>query len=357
MKVSVLADNGTAALAVAHVLFEKYPEIDRKQFTYANCPLTYSVLSNFEFPRDLALSSLPITAPVKSKPFVFEETAQGRTRTIVRANAWQNCRNLELNERNGSGGVGFMLDFERALSPEDLAEEISTSDKVFLAYPKGSAGAHVARILRNWVSSHGVFPDYIFIEYDDILKFDEFVKSVGSPVTDPNLEEASVPSLIDQYFKYNYRLNSIPVMRATSMKALGRDVANALSSDMLQILYRLREMSGASYSEFSQALYRWRGTAETGSTVSIGWGQGKEKDDPSIDFLEAQGLAMVAPDRRVEITDDGLALLAAIHPDCCDADQAIRLSKWKMLDEAVARKKIDQYVKTFFGKQLRFMLK
>lgn len=352
MKITVLADNGVAATAVAYHLLLKNPEIDPRKLATASCPLGFSATSpsRFEFPRDLGLSSLPRTEPVKTKPFGFDSKIRNRTRR----HAYLGVNSITV-EPPGSGKTSFATDFGPSMTDAELVDHIRSSDEVYLVYAQGPHGAHLARTLRNWVSDADANPEYIFAPYGDPLMHENFRIALDNATTEADLETESVPSLIKQYFEYNYLLNSIPIMSATSNAALGRDVGNALSRDFLQILFHLREHSGIDLPFFVKSITSWKGTGRYEGTVSFGWGDGPNPEDPTVSHLKEQGLADITPDNKVVITDDGRKLLDAIHADCCDIDQKHRLKEWMKLGEATARVKIDQYVNTFFGKQLRHL--
>lgn len=351
MKITILSDVNVAATAVAYFLLQKNPDIDRSSLATASCPLAFSTNTGFEFPRNLGFSSLPRTEPVKTKPFSFDSTIGGRTRR----DAQIDLQHIAEETITGSGSKFFSSAFRRLLPDTDLVEQIRTSQQVFLVYSQDPHGAHKARILRDWVSQHGINPEYTYVEYGDPIDHHNFQTALENPLSQPDLEAKSTPSLIEQYFEFNYLLNSLPIMTATSMKALGRNVGNALSHDLLQILFHLHGHSGIDLRFFVRSLVNWRGTGRHEGTVQFGWGDGSTTDDPSVSLLEKEGLADIRDDKRIVITDDGLKLLGAIHPDCRDVDQKHRLRKWMTLSEAAARGKIDQYIKTFFGKQLRHL--
>lgn len=54
-----------------------------------------------------------------------------------------------------------------------------------------------------------------------------------------------------------------------------------------------------------------------------------------------------------QISERGLALIDRLHPDCEDPDLPFRLDAWAAAGYA-SMPAIDRYVRTFFGKQLRF---
>jgi len=312
--------------------------------------LTFSTNSAFEFPRNLGLSSLPRTEPVRTKPFGFDMTI----RTRKRRSAYLGVNDIS-EETTDDGKKYFSTALMGTVSDAELAEAVRMSDRVYLVFSRRPRGAHKARILRNWVSAHEVDPTYTYVEYGDPIEHDNFRIALENPVNGIDLEAKSVPSLIEQYFEYNYLLNSLPIMSATSNSAIGRDVAGALSREMLQILFHLRDHSGIEFPFFVKSIVNWKGTGRHEGTVRLGWGDGSTADDPSVELLVKQGLAEITQDNKVVITEDGRRLLEAIHPDCRDIDQNHRLKEWMTLGEAAARGKIDQYVKTFFGKQLRHL--
>ena len=50
----------------------------------------------------------------------------------------------------------------------------------------------------------------------------------------------------------------------------------------------------------------------------------------------------------------GRAFLEKLHPDCEDPDLPFRLSEWQH-DPATGHAKAQRYLRTWFGKQKRFM--
>ena len=70
--------------------------------------------------------------------------------------------------------------------------------------------------------------------------------------------------------------------------------------------------------------------------------------------LTELGLTNQSEKGMLSITPLGTAFVAALHPDCRDFDLPFRLDAWMSMGVEVAEPAIERYLKTFFGKQLRF---
>jgi hypothetical protein len=78
---------------------------------------------------------------------------------------------------------------------------------------------------------------------------------------------------------------------------------------------------------------------------------------PILDNLLGAGLLArteVDGKHAVQVSARGQELLNRLHPDCEDPDLPFRLHAWCEAG-AASKPAIDRYIKTFFGKQKRFM--
>jgi hypothetical protein len=58
---------------------------------------------------------------------------------------------------------------------------------------------------------------------------------------------------------------------------------------------------------------------------------------------------------RYTLSEEGEAFLDVLHPDCEDPDQPFRTAAWTCLPVDEAEAAIGRYIRTFFGKQRRFI--
>ena len=104
-------------------------------------------------------------------------------------------------------------------------------------------------------------------------------------------------------------------------------------------------------------MQEWAGTGRYRHEAGFGpWGLGGPASRLQImKDLGRAGLADTANPRRIAVTDLGLRFLDMLHPDSEDRDLPFRLHAWTFLPEDVAGPKVDRYLRTFFGKQIRHL--
>lgn len=351
MKTVVLADYSRAAVCVVQSLLLNRPDIDPTWLTSTAVPLASDGKDLFKMPKDLGLGSLPLVRPLLVKPdFVARAYSGYRILDILE---------LPVEEREDAG----IEDFVQWSSTHDVAglsRRLSEADEVYIVFERSSKGAYIARRLEQFAREAGVPHNalrYVRMRPHRSMPVqtkNEITARLSSPIERPDLESLSVKYLTWMHFHRNYLANSLPIMRATSMAAIGRDARGGLERQALQVLFALRTCGGMDAGAFSAGIDEWSGSGRYGRTTRLGYGPNDEGIDIVLSHLCDNGLATIL-DERAQLTGDGEALLAAMHPDCEDPDQQLRLEAWLDLPEADARAKADQYVRTFFGKQVRFL--
>lgn len=162
---------------------------------------------------------------------------------------------------------------------------------------------------------------------------------------------------VKRYFDWNWNVNSQAILGET-LRLVGVPAdAPPLSKYALQLLYGLRNRPAMSEGRVVGLMNNWPGTGRyqgkpgawhprLGSCASA---------SQILVNLETAGL-LEAVTGGVQLSARGHKLLAALHPDCEDLDLPFRLNAWGEggLANTAA---IDRYVKTFFGKQKRFLAK
>jgi len=124
-----------------------------------------------------------------------------------------------------------------------------------------------------------------------------------------------------------------------------------MGKNSLQILYWMRAQQGVQVvQEFTllQLMERWKGTGRYGECEM---GSPASRGPIFMTLLNAGLLERRGSD--LDISDAGLEFLNLLHPDCEDQDLPARLHEWQS-DWPNSKPKMERYIRTLFGKQLRF---
>lgn len=153
-----------------------------------------------------------------------------------------------------------------------------------------------------------------------------------------------------RFFDYNFNVNSLALFNPILNKAGIHAGFFEMSKFSLQLLYWIRNQEPLTEAQIMSAMHAWTGTgryqekAQIGSTMSR-W--------QIVENLRAAGLLAKNGDQRLTIAPPGEQVLAALHPDCEDPDLPFRLHRWQA-EWPASRSSVEQYLRTFFGKQKRY---
>lgn len=173
----------------------------------------------------------------------------------------------------------------------------------------------------------------------------------GSSTDSPKFRECVAKGKAKRFFEFNFNTNSMAVF-GDRLRKVGVDTDKfEIGKNSLQVLYWMRAQEGVeTYSEgkLVMAMYGWKGTGryeqcEMGSPAS---------QSLIVSSLTRSGL-LARQGREIFISDLGHAFLRLLHPDCEDQDLPARLHGWQA-DWPNSKPKIERYIRTLFGKQLRF---
>jgi hypothetical protein len=233
---------------------------------------------------------------------------------------------------------------------------VELADVVYVAIDGGSSGFHTRQRILEWLAARsGSFQVKHIVLMS--MAADSAYLAVKSAGDIPDLDDRAKLSVVRRYFDYNYLLNAYPIMGMTSEKALGRRLEWPLTKHELQVLYHVRQIGRVSDGRLFDDMQNWKGT---GRYSSNGWTDYYGIGNPASRYdimgnLVKQGLLVRPKIACLDISTDGLRLLDALHPDCHDPDQVLRLYSWAQLPLDEAKSKINRYIRTFFGKQKRFL--
>ncbi|MBI6882681.1 hypothetical protein [Pseudomonas putida] len=198
--------------------------------------------------------------------------------------------------------------------------------------------------------------------------------SIARTTEDPVYKTLLSEGMAKKYFDYNFHLNGNVVLgdlyrkvsrvihpeRFTQDMILGElyrkgrgvSVPVRFTKNMILMLYVIRD-NQCSERNLLQLMCDWMGAAVHSERSSIG----NVVSRPQIlKNLADLGLIRCDPG-AVVLTELGLAFIASLHKDCYDPHLPRRLMEWRLSGFDASKSKIDRYIKTFFGKQIRFQSK
>lgn len=166
-----------------------------------------------------------------------------------------------------------------------------------------------------------------------------------------------------RYFDWNWNVNSLSVLGEAQRRAgvysnPKTGGAPLLSKYALQLLFGLQGRPPMSEGDTMLLMQKWPGTGRY-HALQGDWLQqlgSPASRAPILDNLFYAGLLerVSTPGQQgIQVSERGRALLELLHPDCEDLDLPFRLHAW-CEQGASAKPAIDRYIKTFFGKQLRY---
>jgi hypothetical protein len=161
--------------------------------------------------------------------------------------------------------------------------------------------------------------------------------------------------LARKFFDYSFNINAM-MLFGQVLRACGGHVSAqfGMSKYSLQLLYFLRQRPLMSESAVMMAMRSWAGT---GRYPVTNMGSPASQNQILVNLISLglldSGRTPGARYRTVTVSPVGEAFLDHLHPDCEDVDLPHRMKQWEA-GWPNSRPSIEQYLKTFFGKQKRF---
>lgn len=183
--------------------------------------------------------------------------------------------------------------------------------------------------------------------------------AVQNPEVYPNQQLLSY-GLTKRYFETNFAANSLAIFGKTLQKAGIDQNKHFMSKYMLQTLFYVAK-SKVPLSEgalINAMANKWTGTGRykrEGNAVAVGSAASQAS---IITNLIETGLLETTEDAKrptLCVSELGQRFLSLVHPDCEDADLPFRLDAWCEAGLEASKPAIDRYLKTFFGKQKRYI--
>lgn len=336
MKITLLAPKPSVASLYVEALFTARPELRPEDVMvgYHNPTVVHRAMA---YPRGRRLREYPMVLPIGWKaPHHLYENFFPAVDVMPEAE----------DDRQRFWGRQFsMHEFMKFLSESD--EIIAVVDKE----PRSCMSA--CQVLETFRGTEREGVHVAFLEHPGYPDVQNHTPSslLGCVMKDEEVVRRTRIQLNKMFFDFNYNLNSFAVMGLTASRVLDRTLNTAPTKNVLQLLYVLRDHVSKSDGELVDMMSRWKGTGRY-PECEIG---SPESSAGIIHEAIQLGFATRVSNNSISLTEDGEGFLEALHPDCRDPDQTARLREWCLLDQEEAEARIGRYIRTYFGKQIRFM--
>lgn len=160
---------------------------------------------------------------------------------------------------------------------------------------------------------------------------------------------------VRHYFNHQFAVNSVAVLRKTA-QGLSPSRSPWVSKYQLQLIQAMVRQEPLAESQWLTLMGSWPGTGRYARDEhSPGLGSLRSRG-AILQQLEAHGWCGVPEgSKRVLPTSAGHRFVERLHPDCWDPDLPFRLQQWMDKGFEQSQPAMDRYVRTFFGKQKRFL--
>lgn len=156
---------------------------------------------------------------------------------------------------------------------------------------------------------------------------------------------------VKAYLDYNWNLNAMVVFGDLLSKLGMGHLDNPVSKYSLQLLLSLQNESPSTEGKLVHLMSHWIGT---GAYSKMNLGSAASRATIIENLLNAGFLIRSKESPALySVSGLGMQFINALHKDCQDPDLPARVKLW-MNQGLSSIPKIDKYLKTFFGKQLKF---
>ena len=356
MKVVLVADKPSAVAPMIKAVMSVYPEYDVDDFLVYHRHRFINLNRMFKFSHGHKYAEHPLLEDAMYHDFfTCDETDtifKSAHSVIVDATMGDHIKRVPID---GSDTIEFVVN------------NFTNAERIYVGFSSRYDGdPHLQLRLRDWLRSHSVncreltLSNWASFSHMDTVAAIEKAKYIEYD----DLLTLATPSIIKRYFDFNFLQNSFAVMQKTAQESIGNPLQQNLKKHELQMLYNIRSGPLRNGGQLVLAMMNWTGTGRYDSRNGS-FGSPSSRAN-YIEVLIANGLVKRTPaDVHMEhgctidnvvISEKGLRFLDWLHPDCEDPDQVFRIEEWSHLPFGEAKVKIDRYIKTYFGKQKRFLV-
>ena len=364
MRICVLADKPSILDVVLPHLREMHPDMDSGAFAFAQVHPIYHLNPYFDLPRGLSWRDYPFSGGPRYRPFRFGYPGRG--------GGWESGLRFGSDEGVVVGEDGETVMDEDGSPWKRWGMEKVPGDPTTEALARYRSADVVYAVVdpnpSDWLALSRAleFLDLparceVRIPWINDLKDERVRAALAQPFGPGHVRYAEMLARgrIRRRFDYGYLANSLAVHGRTLRQAGAAPGAPVPSKYGIQTLYDLRARGAASEARLVWRMQEWTGTGKYRREDVYPWvGLGGPASRFTIlETLARAGLTRVGDKRVHGLTDLGHRFLDLLHPDSEDQDLPFRIHAWTGMPEAEANAKVDRYVRTFFGKQVRFLSK
>ncbi len=236
----------------------------------------------------------------------------------------------------------------------EYVDYAALTPQAVLALPDpDNTGMFAANMLMEHLHSLGKVAQWHGYRFLVTLAPDTLTQQLTVAIPDAVVAQGSEARRLKADFDYSFLVNAAGLLTRTYHAVGGQESSPVFSKYTVALLYKLKSMDYVTDGLLMQEMVRWTGSGKyvnnrvrMGSPASMG---------PLVDglrqlgFIERRGTGY-----RIQLSPLGAAFLERLHPDCEDADLPFRLDNWQA-DPVAGRVAAQRYIRTWFGKQKRFM--
>lgn len=290
-----------------------------------------STCTDFSFPEKTPHRDFPIIRNVEHKPFLVGHGFAPRRKTSP-------------------------------ISVDEAVEELSSASVVYLFFPgpEGFRSLYHAELM---IRSHNKVAEIRVVE-DHPLSPNVTVRAIETAALVDEYRPLLNAVAIEEHFRFNFLLNSCPLIKALFERAGSRAWCN-MGAGALQMLLWLRSREkgkeGHSFTakELEIKASLWTGSDQFPRIDSFGRRislcAGSRHDDPGYSHYDDPGYELrnmgllTDQEEQLELTTTGRYVADAFPSSCRDPDLPFRVETWKHLPIEEAISEIDTYIINFFA--------
>ncbi len=284
----------------------------------------YLGLYEFRYPRGLTFADLPFTRDPVWKERKFDSTPPAFVVELVNGSV---CR-----------------------TDLDPAQTLAITETIWFGCDPDASGANAYQVLLTQclgAESAALERPALFMYTLDTAGLQETLDSPMS-TADPLFQTWLKQGEAKRFFDFNYNVNALALF-GECLRTVGVDTEGyGVSKYSLQLLYAFKGASPLTEGQVLRMMDEWPGTGRYGLS---GLGSPASRAPILLGLIDA-GL-LERTERSISLSARGHDFLGLLHPDCQDQDLPARLAEWQS-QWPESRGKIERYLRTFFGKQLRF---
>lgn len=348
MRVAILAEKITPFKLIVPAIDDHFAPSWHRDSVVSICYPYHTLNGSFRYPRGLRWADYPFSGNVAYRPVVLSGSTPPYFGTGVSE------RPLEPQQSKG-----------HEIEAETLSR-IRNADLIVTAYDSDHTGCHGLKRVLDHVFPEGIPVGKVVIPSITALDHKSLVSGLAEPMSDDMFRKLVSSGEIRRRFDYGFNVNALAIFRRTMRDVGIPDDAPVPSKYAVQLLYAMRSWRPFSETRIIDNMCRWQGTGAYTPDVRFSSPFGSPASRLSImEMLERTGMIQrtLDPDEtkrhrsRLGISALGLRFLDALHPRCEDPDLCFRIEEWSSLPTDLGFDKVDRYLRTYFGRQKRFLAK